>query len=186
MNEERAPFVSRTGESRDDWSTPDWIFNALNDIFQFNIDLAADAENTKVDSMWFGPGSPYAADSLAVPWIKTMMEHDDYYGAGMRGFLNPPFLGPNGEHWMDRWMRKCYEETRESGFVVALIRFSPDVDWYHDWVLGKSTPFPYLRGRVNYGFGGERPEEKRSPTFPSQAVLFHPELTLHRPRRKGR
>lgn len=32
---------------REDWCTPDWLFNKLDAIFDFKIDLAANGENTK-------------------------------------------------------------------------------------------------------------------------------------------
>jgi hypothetical protein len=32
---------------REDWCTPDWLFNKLDSIFNFKIDLASNEENTK-------------------------------------------------------------------------------------------------------------------------------------------
>jgi len=60
---------------RDEWSTPDWLFKALDAEFAFDFDAAAKAENTKCAKYSFN----IATDLKAIRAEKV------------RVFCNPPF-----------------------------------------------------------------------------------------------
>lgn len=170
-------FKTRTEESRDDWGTPDWIYNWLDDIYAFNIDLAANASNKKT-AEYLGPGSPLLENALAV---KDWNEVSKYFT--IRGFLNPPFKStfPDGKKaTMADWLERCYNSTRTDGIIVALVPANVETEWWHEWVLQKAYSYRILRGRVN--FDGSR----GGSTFPSAVVVYVREPETDRPGRRRR
>lgn len=90
----------RNGESTPEYSTPQWLFDHLNDEFHFTLDVAALPETAKC-ARYFTPQD----DGLSQSW------------AGEVVWLNPPFS--NRE--IGAWVKKAYEESRADATVVMLI-----------------------------------------------------------------
>ena len=80
----RALFSSE----RQDWETPQALFEALDDEFRFDLDVCATAQNTKC-RRFFSP----AVDALRQTWRGTC-------------WMNPPY-GPK----IGCWMRKAFESS---------------------------------------------------------------------------
>jgi DNA N-6-adenine-methyltransferase (Dam) len=83
----RDKFVSRTQDDVTSgnacWQTPPAVFAKLAaDFGPFDVDLTADLTRA-LCPVWFGPGSPWAADALTANWRRF----------GKNGFSNPPY-GP--------------------------------------------------------------------------------------------
>jgi phage N-6-adenine-methyltransferase len=88
-----------------EWCTPQWCFDYLNDVFHFEVDAAATAENTKC--------SEFYRDCFSVEWKE-----------GAPHFMNPPYDNPK------KFVRRAFEQSRKHHFVVAcLIPFSNDRWW---------------------------------------------------------
>lgn len=76
-------FSSKT----DEWATPQYLFDALNNEFHFTLDPCSTDENAKCEKHY-----TRAEDGLAQDWT------------GERVFCNPPY----GRE-MPKWISKCAE-----------------------------------------------------------------------------
>lgn len=129
---------------KDDWETPQDLFDELDEEFHFTLDAASSDLNAKCEKHY-----TIEDDGLSQSW------------AGNNVFLNPPY-----GRTMKEWMRKAYEESqRENTTVVALVPARTDTAWFHDYVYGKAE-LRFLRGRLKFG-GCEN-----SAPFPSLVVVY--------------
>ena len=132
-------FSSRS----DDWSTPQELFDKLNEIHHFTLDPASSDDNTKCAYHF-----TKEQDGLSQNW------------GGQSVWLNPPY-----GRSISRWIKKAYEESQKPDTsVVLLLPARTDTAWFHDYCSkGKIT---FIRGRLK--FGGS----KNSAPFPSMIVEF--------------
>lgn len=132
-----------------DWETPQDLFDDLNDIFQFNLDAAANKDNTKCIH-WLGPDSIIAQDSLREDW-KGVVWLNCPYGRGIR-----------------KWVRKAYEESLKGSTVVCLLPARTETNWFqYCW---KSAFVVFLCGRIKFS-------KMMTPApFPSCIVIFSQNL----------
>lgn len=115
--------------NKNEWETPDWLYNNCNKLYNFDIDAAANSLNHK-SGKWFGPGSPLGVeDSLAVDW------HD--YGHSF--WLNPPY----GRGLMEPFIEKAFTTWKESFFkprrrvaIIMLLPVDTSTGWWHNWIQG--------------------------------------------------
>lgn len=112
----------------DNWATPQDLFDQIAESFDFDIDLAASAENAKCDKYF-----DESADSLSQEWTGIC-------------WLNPPYGRAIGV-----WIRKAYEAGRNGATVVCLIPARTDTRWWHDYV--KHSEHVLLKGRLKFGDG---------------------------------
>lgn len=135
----KALLSSKTPE----WSTPQWLFNALDALYRFNLDPAATAENAKCKQYF-----TKAENGLEQDW------------SGHSVFCNPPYGREIG-----KWVEKAFLEAQKPATkVVCLLPARTDTAWFHDYCSkGKVT---FLRGRLKFGDG-----EGNAP-FPSMFVVF--------------
>lgn len=131
---------------KQDWETPQWLFDMLDAEFGFTLDVCATAENAKVPQFY----SP-EMDGLSKPWTGVC-------------WCNPPY---GRAVW--RWVKKAYEESRKGATVVMLLPARTDTRWFHEWVYERAAEIRFLRGRLR--FGGA----KNSAPFPSMIVVFRHE-----------
>lgn len=136
-------FSSRTEE----WETPQYVFDALNAEFDFQLDVCATEENKKCARYFDKP-----ADGLKQEW------------SPYHCFMNPPYGKEIG-----LWMRRAYEQSLTGGIVVCLVHARTDTRWWHDWAM-KASEIRFVKGRLKFGDG------KQSAPFPSCIVVFR-ELT---------
>ena len=132
-------FSSETNE----WSTPQDLFDRLNDKWHFELDVCATPGNAKCARYFTA-----AEDGLSQPWAPYMC------------WMNPPY-GRAIKHWV----KKAYEEGLKGATVVCLIPSRTDTAYWHDYVM-KATEIRFIRGRLK--FGGS----KDSAPFPSAIVIF--------------
>ena len=110
---------------KDDWETPQDLFDELDEEFHFTLDAASSDLNAKCEKHY-----TVEYDGLSQSW------------AGNNVFLNPPY-GRN----MKDWMRKAYEESQaENTTVVVLVPARTDTAWFHDYVYGKAELRFYVEG----------------------------------------
>lgn len=129
---------------KDDWETPQDLFDELDEEFHFTLDAASSDLNAKCEKHY-----TIEDDGLSQSW------------EGNNVFLNPPY-----GRTMKDWMRKAYEESqRENTTVVALVPARTDTAWFHDYVYGKAE-LRFLRGRLKFG------ECENSAPFPSLVVVY--------------
>lgn len=149
------------------WRTPRLCYNALNQEFQFHVDLAASGNDHLHPTWWLGLSSSFGepcafVDALDRPWI------DLFPGEGhRRGFLNPPYssqiIGP--------FMEKAAYEASLGFLTVALVPDTPDTKWYRctEW----ATEIRHIPHRVPYLKADGT--TKAGAMFPSCVVVFRPQ-----------
>lgn len=138
-------FSSATNE----WSTPQDLFDKLNDIHAFTLDVCATKENTKC-SKYFTKEQ----DGLKQIW-------SNYTGKNTVCWMNPPY-GREIKKWVD----KAAFVGRNGTKVVCLLPARTDTRWWHDHVIPYGK-IEFIRGRLK--FSGH----KHNAPFPCALVIFH-------------
>lgn len=127
----------------DQWATPQFFFDRLNEEFNFTLDPCADKYNAKCSTFFTKEN-----DGLKQDW------------SGHIVFMNPPY----GRVIKD-WIQKAYEESLEGATVVCLIPSRTDTKYWHDYVM-KADEIRLIKGRLKFGDG------KGSAPFPSAVIVF--------------
>lgn len=133
--------------AKQNWETPQWLFDELNEEFGFELDAAADESNCKCPH-FLSEGD----DALCFSWADLVSSV----------WLNPPYGRGAGE-----WVRKAHEESQRGATVVCLLPARTDTAWFHDHVYGRAD-IRFLRGRLKF-VGATSPAP-----FPSMIVVFRP------------
>jgi len=129
-----------------DWATPKAFFDALNEEFNFTVDVCASEWNAKLERYW-----SEVDDSLSLSWVGEVC------------FMNPPY-GRDIKHWV----KKAYEESLKGAVVVGLIPSRTDTSYWHDYIQDKAD-VRFIRGRLKF----ERPEGACDPApFPSAVIIW--------------
>lgn len=132
------------------WSTPQKLFDELNEEFHFTLDVAASPENAKCKE--------YLTESdngLRLDWEKHTC------------FMNPPYSQ------ISEWLKKASIENAKGSTVVCLIPSRTDTRYWHQYIWNKAANRPYdgvevrfIQGRLKFG------DSKNSAPFPSCVVVF--------------
>ena len=129
----------------DQWSTPQYLFDILNDEFNFTLDPCADDSNHKCETYF-----TKESNGLLQSW------------KGHSVFCNPPYGKAIKE-----WVEKCYNESRDKDTtVVMLIPARTDTSYFHEFIYGKAE-IRFIRGRLKFG------DSKNAAPFPSMVVVFN-------------
>lgn len=131
-------FSSKT----DLWGTPQDLFDKLNAIHNFTLDVCATPENAKC-ARFFTPED----DGLKQDWKDNIC------------WMNPPYGRKIG-----KWVEKAYESSLQGATVVCLLPSRTDTKWWHEYCMQGKIEF--IRGRLKFG------ESKNSAPFPSAIVIF--------------
>ena len=131
-------FSSKT----DEYSTPQDLFDSLNDEFHFTLDPCATNENAKCKTYY-----TISQDGLRMPWAEHCV------------FCNPPYSQ------IKKWVKKCAEEAQKGATVVMLIPARTDTIWFHEYIY-KKAEIRFIKGRLKFG------DSKNSAPFPSMIVIF--------------
>jgi phage N-6-adenine-methyltransferase len=121
-------FFSST---KQEWTTPDGLFHKLQDEFKFQVDLAADASNTKCEKYF-----DEAANGLLQQWLGTC-------------WLNPPY--GNKKYKMVDWIKKAYASSQDGSCkVVMLIPARTNTKWWHEYCMN-AQEIKFICGRPKFG-----------------------------------
>lgn len=112
--------------NRDDWETPLELFNQLDAIYHFDLDVCALPHNAKCDK-YYTPDD----DGLSKPWEGTC-------------WMNPPYGRQIG-----RWMEKAYKSSLVGATVVCLVPSRTDTAGWHDYAM-RASKITYIRGRIKF------------------------------------
>ncbi len=134
-----ALFSSATGE----WETPQELFNQLDKIWDFTLDVCATHANAKCRRYYTKKNNGLEQEWKGICW------------------MNPPY----GRE-IKPWIEKAYHESRKAGcIVVGLLPARTDTRWFHDYIYEKAK-INFIKGRVKF-VGG-----KSSAPFPSMIVIW--------------
>ena len=135
---------------KDDWETPQELFDELNREFRFTLDVCATPQNRKVSNFYTKEDDALKQDWHGVCW------------------MNPPYGREIG-----KWVEKAAYEAWHGATVVCLLPARTDTRWWHDYIGDNENHCPregveirLLKGRLK--FGGS----KNSAPFPSAIVIF--------------
>lgn len=130
--------------NRQDWETPQELFESLDAEFGFELDVCATESNTKCGK-YYSPEQDGLIKEWA--WAGTV-------------WMNPPYGREIG-----KWVKKAFEESLKGATVVCLLPARTDTAWWHDYIEGKAE-VRFIRGRLK--FSGS----KGSAPFPSAIVVM--------------
>ena len=127
-----------------EWATPQYLFDKLNEEFHFTLDPAASDENHKCDKYY-----TIEEDGLQKSW------------GGETVFCNPPYGRGIG-----KWLEKAYNESQKPNTPVVLLVFArTDTKWFHKYVYGKAE-IRFIEGRIKFG------SARNNAPAPSMIVIY--------------
>ena len=130
---------------KDDWETPQDLFDLLNSEFHFTLDVCATDSSAKCDR-YFTPKE----SALKLDWN---YRNDNCW-------MNPPYGRQIGH-----WLAKAHATAHEGGLVVCLIPARTDTIWWWDYCT-LADEIRFLKGRLK--FSGTTV----SAPFPSAVIVF--------------
>lgn len=138
--------------NRDDWETPQELFDKLNDEFHFQLDPCATTLTAKCQNFF-----TKEEDGLKQNWSKYKSI-----------FMNPPY----GKSISD-WLKKANETTQMGATVVCLVPARTDTRWWwrycQDDSDGVKRTVRFIKGRLKFSGKGSAP-------FPSAIVILEPAI----------
>lgn len=131
------------------WETPIDLFNKIDEVFKFDVDVCAVPETAKCQK-YFTP----EINGLDQKWSGSC-------------WMNPPY----GREQI-KWITKAYEDSKaNNATVVCLIPARPDTKVWQDIIFKNASAICFIKGRLK--FGGS----KDSAPFPSALVVFGDDLS---------
>lgn len=128
----------------DEWATPQWFYDKLDEIFHFTLDPCATDENHKCEKY-----HTMETDGLAQNW------------QGENSFVNNPYSGTK------LWVIKCAAEgSKIDTTVVQLIPSRTDTKYSQDVMFPNAQAVLFVRGRLKFG------NQKNSAPFPSMIPIY--------------
>jgi site-specific DNA-methyltransferase (adenine-specific) len=132
--------------NKDDWGTPENLFNELNNKYHFTVDVASNDQNHKCNRYY-----TIKEDGLKQDWSNEIV------------WCNPPYGREIGQ-----WIKKAYESKNTKS--VFLIPARTDTKWFHNYIYKKDNiKVEFLKGRLKFEGEGL----KNSAPFPSMLVYFY-------------
>lgn len=122
-------FQGKFNSNKQEWETPQSLFNQLNQRFNFTFDLAASATNTKCNNFYSEEDN-----SLSKIWTNEIY------------WLNPPYGGTK-ENKLENWIKKAYEA--QNCTVVCLIPARTNTNWWHKYCMD-SAEIIFINGRPKF------------------------------------
>ena len=126
------------------WETPQDLFDKLNSVFNFNLDVCAIDETAKCKEYFTPKINGLTKDWKGICW------------------MNPPY----GREQI-KWIIKAYEESKKhSSTVVCLIPARPDTRVWHNIIFKNASSICFIKGRLKFS------NSKQSAPFPSALITF--------------
>lgn len=112
---------NRNLEHKDDWATPKWLYDKLDQEFEFDLDPCP--LNHDINE-W---------DGLEIDW------------EGKSAFVNPPY----SRKLKEAFIRKAFEESKKGCLVVMLLPVSTSTKIFHE-IIYPNAEIRFLKGRVKF------------------------------------
>ena len=113
---------NRNLQSGDHWKTPDYIYEPLNQEFNFTFDPCPYMHSI---SKW---------DGLEIEW------------KGNSIFVNPPY----SQKLKERFIKKAVTESRKDKNCVMLLSVSTSTKIFHEVVLPNKKEIRFVKGRIKF------------------------------------
>lgn len=140
---------NRTNSKSDNWKTPKWFYDKLNDEFNFDFDPCPYSEEEPI------------FDGLSCEW-------------GRSNYVNPPY----STKLKTLFIKKAIEESKKGKLCVCLIPVSTSTILFHEIILPENPEIRFLKGRINFSGYNTKGEwsEKNKGQHDSMLVIFRPEI----------
>lgn len=115
----------------DSYGTPDWLYDYLDSIYKFDLDVCASDFNHKCDKYF-----TIEDDSLSQDWSKH----------GKVAFCNPPF----SRGMKEKFIEKAHEQMLKGVTTVFVIPSDFNNLYFRDLVFGKATKIMSFWGRISF------------------------------------
>ena len=134
--------------NKDNWETPQNVFDELDGEFHFTLDPCSTHENAKCEKHY-----TVEENGLVQSW------------KGETVFCNPPYGKEIG-----KWVKKAYDEWKINGTkIVMLIPARTDTKYFHDYIY-HNAELRFIKGRIKFEINGNN--FGSCATFPSMIVIF--------------
>lgn len=133
--------------SKNEWETPQWLFDILDEEFAFTVDVCALPENAKCQK-YYTPED----NGLAQDW------------SGETVWANPPYSPVS---IMREWLLKAYDASLQGSVVVSLIPAKTDTNYFQN--IAMQGEVRLIKGRLHFG------NAKNTAQFGSAVVIFRPD-----------
>lgn len=111
--------------NKEDWETPQDLFNELNKEFNFTVDVASSEQNHKCKKYY-----TEKENGLIQNWNNETV------------WCNPPYGRKIGD-----WVKKASESKAT---VVMLLPARTDTKWFHEYIYNKAK-IRFIKGRLKFG-----------------------------------
>jgi len=127
-----------------EWTTPKWLFDQLNEEFKFTLDPCSTDENHLCDKYY-----TIKDNGLLMSWKDEVV------------FCNPPYSTQ-----LKHWVEKCFRENYENNTTVVLLMPARTcTKFFHSYIYNRAE-IRFLKGRLKFS------NSKNSAPFPSMIVVF--------------
>ena len=152
----------------DQFETDPALFKVLDDIYHFQMDAAANAQNTKVSDNFLTEED----DALVVDWRDRLTNKNPslkFDTTKMTVFVNPPFSKKGNK---DGFIQKAHMEALKGVTTVMVLPVKTDTASFHDYINRKhNVQVEFLRGRPKFFLNGA--PTKTSGWSPIMIVVFY-------------
>ena len=150
----------------DRYETPQDLILALDRLFSFDLDAAAE-ESTAKCRRWFGPGSYLEVDALVLRDAFDGVSGLELNRIKLTIWCNRPYSHPYLKHFA-KW---CAGQKNRGHTVGMLCPYSPETGWWRQWVVGKAILVMEIHPRVQFFLDGV---QKKGNKWPSAFVVWVP------------
>jgi site-specific DNA-methyltransferase (adenine-specific) len=126
----------------EEWETPQKLFDRLNEIFHFEVDMACTPENKKCKIGIY-------KESIAGVILEANVYNDVFW-------CNPPYSIDN-KSCIEEWVEKCWKIgvfARANKTVVMLIPSSTEMVAWHKYIWPFARYIIFLKGRLKFEIDG--------------------------------
>jgi len=136
---------------KQDWETPQGLFDNLNNEFDFELDAFASDKNAKCKHFF-----TERDDSFQQDWTKYKSI-----------FINPPYTSKV----QDEVLKKINDTISSNwrGVIVLLVPARTDTKRWHDYIFNKADDIRFIKGRLRFEVDGV---PRGSSTFPSAVIVY--------------
>ena len=114
---------NRNQDHKDEWKTPQTLYDKLNKEFNFDFDPCP---------LYNGEITP-DKDGLLIPWGKS-------------NFINPPY----SRKLKEAFIKRAIEESKKGAVCVMLLPVSTSTQIFHEHILPNTTDIRFVKKRVKF------------------------------------
>ena len=153
----------------DQWATPQWLFDALNEQYHFSVDVCALPHNAKCQKYYTPDDNGLNQEWRGICWMNPPYGNPEF---PCKPSCSKKICKDRGYHigayrpGIIDWMEKAYNSSKNGATVVCLVPSRTDTEWWHRFAMHGEIFF--LPGRLKFG------HNKGSAPFPSAIIVFEP------------